>query len=118
MAFGDFKYEGDDGDIYVVRMDVALQAAIAANTEPVGPITKPWHLETSDSKRSFGIKPRNIVATRTFGTAPDVGTKRLVVTVLVPANIEGEPPPIALKSTFTYKGNTWTVASLNGETER
>jgi len=117
MAFADFKYEGDDGDIYIVRMDTDLQAAITGNTEPAGAITKPWHLVTSKGRRNFGINPRNVVATRTFGTAPDIGVKRIEVTILVPSNIEGDPPPINIGDTFTYAGNTWTVASLNGETE-
>ena len=118
MAFVDVKYEGDDEDVYIVRMDADLQSAITANAEPAGAITKPWHLATSPGRRNFGINPRNVVATRTLGTAPDIRTKRVVVTVLQPSHIKGDPPPINIGDTFTYAGNTWTVASVNGETER
>lgn len=118
MAFQDYKYEGDDGDIYLVRMDTALKAALSDNTEPSGATTKPWHLETSDSSRSFGIKPRHIIATRSFGSGADTGVKRIKVTIFDPAKIEGEPPDINVGNTFTYRGNTWTVASLVGETDK
>jgi hypothetical protein len=118
MAFQSYKYEGDDGDVYRVRMNTDLKDAITGNTEPTGDITKPFHLETSDSRKSFGIKPRFVVATRTFGTAPDNGVRRLTVTVLDPAKIEGDTPDINIGDTFTYNGNTWTIASLNGETEK
>jgi len=118
MAFKDYKYEGDDGEVYLVRMDTALFDAVAGNTEASGDVTKPWHLETSDSRKSFGIKPRYIVATRAFGVAPNNGVRRMTVTILDPNNIEGDPPPINVGSTYTYKGNTWTVSSLVGETEK
>lgn len=117
MSFSDFKYEGDDGEIYLVRMDNDLQAAIATNVEPTGNVTKPFHLLTTGSNRRFGIIPREIIATRTFGTAPDIGVKRIAVTILTPAVIEGDPPAVNIGDTFTYSGNTWTVASLVGETE-
>jgi len=118
MAFKDYKYEGDDGEVYLLRMDTAVFAALTANTEAEGAVTKPWHLESSDSRRSFGIKPRYIVATRTFGTAPNNGVRRMTIPILDPAKIEGEPPDINIGATFTYKGNSWTVSSLVGETEK
>lgn len=118
MAFKDCKYEGDDGEVYLLRMDTALFNALADNTEAAGDVTKPWHLESSDSRRSFGIKPRYIVATRTFGVAPDTGVRRMTIPILDPAKIEGETPDINVGNTYTYKGNTWTISSLVGETER
>jgi len=118
MAFKDYKYEGDDGEVYLLRMDTAVFDALSGNTEAAGDVTKPWHLESSDSRRSFGIKPRYIVATRTFGVAPNNGVRRMTIPILDPAKIEGDPPDINVGATFTYKGNSWTVSSLVGETEK
>lgn len=118
MAFQDYKYESDDGDIYKLRMDPVLKAAIAANAEPAGALTKPFHIATTPGRRNFGINPRAVVATRTFGTAPDNGVKRIEIPIFDPAQIEGDPAAIAVGSTFTYKTFTWTIASVIPESEK
>lgn len=118
MAFQDYKYEGDDGDIYLIRMDTDLKAALTGNTEPTGDVTKPWHVVSRGSRREFGINPRSITASRSFGTAPDNGVKRIEIPILNPASVEGDSAPISVLDTFTYQGQTWTVAAINPETER
>lgn len=118
MAFIDYKYEGDDGDVYLVRMDPDLKAAIAGNDEPAGAITKPFHLATSPGRRNFGINPRSVTATRSFGVAPNNGTRRIEIPILSPATIEGDPASAEVGGTFTYKTFTWTISSVNPETEK
>lgn len=114
-GFRSVKYEGDDGEIYLLRMRVDLLEAIEENTEPAGEVTKEWHLETSNSPKAFGLKPRFIVATRSFTVGTDTATKRIRVPILRPDKIEGDPPAIPIGSVFTYAGKSWAVASLNGE---
>lgn len=118
MAFKDYRYEGDDGEFYKCRMDTELFAALAANVEPSGGTAQDIHVYSKVSQRRYGIHARHIIATRAFGTAPDNGVKRIEVPILDPAAIEGDPAAIGPESTFTYKGNTWTVASVEPETTR
>jgi hypothetical protein len=118
MAFGDYRYEGDDGDVYLVRMAEDVFEALSGNSQAGGEVTKPFHLETSDSRRSFGIKPRHIVATRRFGTPPNNGVRRMTIPILDPGKIEGNEPDINIGQSFTYRGNTWMVSALVSESEK
>lgn len=115
MAFKSFKYESDDGEIYLCRMSQALKTAFAANTEPSAEVTRPFHVQASGSKKQNGIIPRHVIATRTFGTGNDTGTKSVRVAIFDPTKLEGETPAINIGTTFTYLGNTWTVSSVEPE---
>lgn len=116
--FRSYKYKSDDGDVYLLRMRVDLFDAIPANAEATEDVTKPFHIESSDSRRSFGIKPRYIVATRSFGTGVDSGTKSIRVPILQTDVIDGEAPTINVRDVITYGGKAWSVSSLVGETQR
>lgn len=118
MSFSDYRYEADDGNIYKVRMDDALQAAITANTENAVGDLLDQHVYSKVSDRRFGIHARAIVATRSFGTAPDNGVKRVEIPILDPSNLEGATPAIKPGDTFTYKTFTWTISTIEPETTR
>lgn len=113
MAFKNYKYEGDDVQIYIIRMSDSVKAAVSTNAEPAGDITSPFHVQASGSRKQFGIIPRSVTLTRTFGTAPDTGTKTRKIPILT-GDVH-ESAALSPGSTVTISGVAWTVASRQPE---
>lgn len=112
-AFVSKKYEMDDAVVCKVRMASTTFSALSTNTEPDGDVDLDFHASVTGSKRNFGVRARHLVASRSFGTAPDNGKKRIQIPWLKPY-AENDTRP-AILSTFTSGGQTWTIQSYQPE---
>lgn len=59
MGFITKKYETDEGAIINLRMSEEY-AAVAANTEPAGPVSLSIYAKKSKTNREFGLRPRGV----------------------------------------------------------
>lgn len=74
------KYEGDDAQVYSLKMTADFAAA--AGTEPTGGVTSDIKPKISKTNREHGIRPRAVRLVRTVGTAPDTFKKYALLPVL------------------------------------
>jgi len=106
-AFTVTKYEGDDGEIYGVRLSPSKFAV--AGTPPAGAATSNIKAKVSKSRREFGIKPRGVTVARTIGTGDDTFKKYSFVPVLTPAAFG--TATFAIGADITFSGFTWTITA-------
>ncbi len=107
-----FKYEDDDGGIHPIRLSAAMAAA-GGQEGPSGDINRDNSAEVSSSRRSLGLHPRYVTASRTIGTAPNDFKRFQRFYVLTKAAFG--VTPFLKGETFTYETFTWTVTSVENE---
>lgn len=105
------KYEDEAGDIHPIFL--TPDSLAAAGAVPAGALTSQVKAKVSKSKREFGLGPRGVRISRTFGTAPDTFKKSRFIPVLT-ASAFGVTPFI-VGATITYQGAAWTVTGTQPE---
>lgn len=109
-AFVFTKYESDDGNVHPIKM--SPEKAALAGTAPAGTITSSVKAKVTKGAREYGLKPRGIVLSRTFGTAPDTFTK----SVFIPRLTDVALDDILVDDTATYDGlGGWRVTAKKAE---
>lgn len=113
MSAGPFEqtfYEGDSGDIHVVRVQpetLATSFAGTLNDAPAGPATSPFWAKVSKGVREYGLSPRTVNFIWDDGQTPagykagDVQKIAVMQTSVFNA--------ITINSAATYLGGTGTI---------
>lgn len=109
------KYESDGLDVHAMRITPASSAAIdAPANEPAGAVNSPIKVKISKGKREFGISPRGVTISKTFGVAPDTFQRTAFLPVLTAAAFASAA--YALNAVITYKGIAgWLVVGRRSE---
>jgi len=66
MVTKDYKYEHDEGLIFLIRAMEFIDETNIAGKEPTGDIDIPFHVKIQKNKNEFGIHPRFVLLARTF----------------------------------------------------
>lgn len=107
------KYEGDDGEIYPMR--VRATTLTAANPAATASATKENFVRAGGSSRAFGIRARQVVISREIGD-PAVEYGSATISVSLPVPTLAAFSALEVGSAFTYKGiNNWYISDLVNE---
>lgn len=105
------KYETDPGVVMLCRLDTGSLSF--AGTEAAGALDLDASVVQSQSRRSFGVKPRFATLSREVGTAPNTFNKYKRVPLLTPARATAVTALIG--TTVQIGGTDWTVRGVTGE---
>lgn len=105
------KYEGDDSQVYNLKL--TTDYAAAAGTEPVGGVTSDIKPKISKTNREHGIRPRAVRLVRTVGTAPDTFKKYAFLPVLT--SVEWNSGAFSPGAAINIGTTAYTVSSRIAE---
>lgn len=105
------KYEGDDGQVYNMRL--TPDYAAAAGSEPVGGVTSDIKPKITKGNKEHGLRPRLVTLSRVIGTAPDNFTIYTSLPVLTA--LEWSSGAFAPGATVSIGGTAWVVVTREGE---
>lgn len=99
-----YKYEANNGTIVNIRLSSGIRG-LDTLADPSGAVVNPllW-ADVSRSRRSQGLKPRQVLLTREETTP---GGLKAIATVRVSCVTEAGAVALLAKASVTYKGSTW-----------
>lgn len=108
------KYQANNGYIHPIslKQETLLSAAII----PDGEVTNAISAKVSKGNRQYGLRPRGVVISRTFGIEPDTFKRYAFIPVLTLSAFN--KAPFLVGYTIIYKEEVWTVESLVSESSK
>lgn len=106
------KYETNEGSIFNVILDDSTGIDALIGTAPTGEYTENMTVRVSKNNKEVGIRPRQVLLSRTIGTEGDV-TNCLINSAerykKVPIPTKNRWDAIALNANFTIGGTSYKV---------
>lgn len=114
MSYQKYRYSSDTGLTHPIRLSSAVAAAQPTAPTAGGPYDSLISAKVGRTNREIGLKPRQILLTRTAGAAPNVKTYYDRMPVCTAADLA----TLKAAGTVTINGVVWTVSGAAGESEK